>query len=73
MLGKVAHLTHTYRIVLDEWLRKRSLRDRTGIHYLYPLPRVFPIETVAEVAASLLEEVRLASLSLQTIVPSITV
>lgn len=45
-----------FTFLLDEWLRKRGLRDRTEIHYLYPLPRVFPIETVAEVAAPLLEE-----------------
>ena len=45
-----------FTFLLDEWLRKRGLRDRTEIHYLYPLPRVFPIETVAEVATPLLEE-----------------
>src|SRR5579884_3049738 len=45
-----------FTFLLDEWLRKRGLRDRTEIHYLYPLPRVFPIESVAEVAAPLLEE-----------------
>lgn len=42
--------------MLDEWLRKRGLRDKTELHYLYPLPRVFPIETVSEVATPLLEE-----------------
>src|SRR5579884_2822085 len=45
-----------FTFLLDEWLRKRGLRDRTEIHYLYPLPRVFHIESVAEVAAPLLEE-----------------
>ncbi len=45
-----------FTFLLDEWLRKRGLRDRTEIHYLYPLPRVFPIESVAEVATPLLEE-----------------
>src|SRR5450759_937933 len=45
-----------FTFLLDEWLRKRGLRDRTEIHYLYPLPRVFPIESVAEIAAPLLEE-----------------
>jgi sulfide:quinone oxidoreductase len=45
-----------FTFLLDEWLRQRGLRERTEIHYLYPLPRVFPIETVAEVATPLLEE-----------------
>jgi sulfide:quinone oxidoreductase len=45
-----------FTFLLDEWLRKRGLRDRTELHYLYPLPRVFPIESVAEVVAPLLEE-----------------
>jgi sulfide:quinone oxidoreductase len=45
-----------FTFLLDEWLRKRGLRNRTEIHYLYPLPRVFPIETVAEVVTPLLEE-----------------
>lgn len=45
-----------FTFLLDEWLRKRGLRERTEIQYLYPLPRVFPIESVAEVAAPLLEE-----------------
>ena len=45
-----------FTFLLDEWLRKQGLRDRTEMHYLYPLPRVFPIETVAEVATPLLEE-----------------
>ncbi len=45
-----------FTFLLDEWLRKRGLRDKTEIQYLYPLPRVFPIESVAEVATPLLEE-----------------
>ncbi|HTK06197.1 MAG TPA: FAD/NAD(P)-binding oxidoreductase [Ktedonobacteraceae bacterium] len=45
-----------FTFLLDEWLHKQSLRNRTELHYLYPLPRVFPIESVAEVAAPLLEE-----------------
>lgn len=45
-----------FTFLLDEWLRKRGLREHTELHYLYPLPRVFPIESVAEVAAPLLEE-----------------
>jgi len=45
-----------FTFLLDEWLRQRGLRERTELHYLYPLPRVFPIETVAEVVTPLLEE-----------------
>jgi sulfide:quinone oxidoreductase len=45
-----------FTFLLDEWLRKQGLRERTELHYLYPLPRVFPIESVAEVATPLLEE-----------------
>jgi sulfide:quinone oxidoreductase len=41
---------------LEEWLHRRGLRERTEIHYLFPLPRVFPIESVAEVVTPLLEE-----------------
>lgn len=42
--------------LLDDWLHKRGLRNRTEIQYLYPLNRVFPIESVAEVATPLLEQ-----------------
>lgn len=42
--------------LLEDWLHKRGLRSRTEIQYLYPLNRVFPIESVAEVATPLLEQ-----------------
>lgn len=42
--------------LLDEWLTKRGIRSQTEIQYLYPLPRVFPIESVAELATPLLDE-----------------
>ncbi len=45
-----------FTFLLDEWLRNRGLRNRTEIQYLFPLPRVFPIESVAEVVTPLLEE-----------------
>lgn len=45
-----------FTFLLDEWLRRRGLRERTEIHYLFPLPRVFPIESVAEVVTPMLEE-----------------
>lgn len=42
--------------LLEDWLRKRGLRDQTEIHYTFPLNRVFPIESVAEVVTPLLDE-----------------
>ncbi|HLZ21347.1 MAG TPA: FAD/NAD(P)-binding oxidoreductase [Ktedonobacterales bacterium] len=42
--------------LLEDWLAKRGIRSQTEIHYLYPLNRVFPIESVAEVATPLLEQ-----------------
>jgi sulfide:quinone oxidoreductase len=42
--------------LLEDWLHHRGLRQRTQIQYLYPLNRVFPIESVAEVATPLLEQ-----------------
>lgn len=42
--------------LLEDWLNKRGIRKNTEIQYLYPLPRVFPIESVAEVATPILEE-----------------
>jgi len=42
--------------LLDDWLRQHALRQRTEINYLFPLPRVFPIESVAEAVTPLLEE-----------------
>ena len=45
-----------FTFLLDEWLRHQHLRQKTEIEYLFPLPRVFPIESVADVAAPLLEQ-----------------
>ncbi|MGH2505558.1 MAG: NAD(P)/FAD-dependent oxidoreductase, partial [Ktedonobacterales bacterium] len=45
-----------FTFLLDEWLRRRHLRSKTEVEYLFPLPRVFPIESVAEVAAPLLDQ-----------------
>lgn len=44
-----------FTFLLDEWLTKHHLRDKTEIQYLFPLPRVFPIESVAEAVTPLLE------------------
>jgi sulfide:quinone oxidoreductase len=45
-----------FTFLLDEWLHKRGLRERTEIRYLFPLSRVFPIESVAEAVTPMLEE-----------------
>ena len=45
-----------FTFLLDEWLTKHDLRGKTEIQYLFPLPRVFPIESVAEAVTPLLEE-----------------
>jgi sulfide:quinone oxidoreductase len=45
-----------FTFLLDEWLRSHQLRHKTEVEYLFPLPRVFPIESVADVAAPLLEQ-----------------
>ena len=45
-----------FTFLLDEWLRHHHLRQKTEIEYLFPLARVFPIESVADVAAPLLEQ-----------------
>ena len=45
-----------FTFLLDEWLTRHDLRGKTEIQYLFPLPRVFPIESVAEAVTPLLEE-----------------
>ena len=45
-----------FTFLLDEWLAKHDLHSKTEIQYLFPLPRVFPIESVAEAVTPLLEE-----------------
>jgi sulfide:quinone oxidoreductase len=42
--------------LLEDWLKHRGLRDRTEIQYLYPINRVFTIESVAEMVTPLLDE-----------------
>jgi sulfide:quinone oxidoreductase len=49
----VAPLEFTF--LLEEYLAKRGLRDKTDITYTFPLSRVFTIESVAEVAQPMLE------------------
>lgn len=50
----VAPLEFTF--LLDEFLRKRGVRDRTEITYTFPIQAVFSIATVAELAEPLLRE-----------------
>jgi sulfide:quinone oxidoreductase len=50
----VAPLEVTF--MLDDYLRSRGLRDKSEIHYTYPIPRVFGIETVAPVMQRLMTE-----------------
>lgn len=45
-----------FMFLLEEWLQHRGLRASTELHYLYPLNRVFPIESVAEIATPLLDQ-----------------
>lgn len=45
-----------FTFLLEDWLHKQALRQRTEIQYLFPLPRVFTIESVAEVVTPMLEE-----------------
>jgi sulfide:quinone oxidoreductase len=44
-----------FAFLLEDWLHKRQLRQKTEIHYLYPINRVFTIESVAEMVTPLLE------------------
>jgi sulfide:quinone oxidoreductase len=50
----VAPLEFTF--LLEDWLRRQGLRQRTEIVYTYPIGRVFAIESVAEAAEPLLQE-----------------
>jgi sulfide:quinone oxidoreductase len=42
--------------LLEDWLQRRGLRDKTEIHYTYPLNRVFTIESVAEMITPVLDQ-----------------
>lgn len=45
-----------FTFLLEDSLRQRGLREETEIHYLYPINRVFTIESVDAFARPLLEE-----------------
>ncbi len=50
----VAPLEVTF--MLDDYLRGRGLREKTEIHYTYPIPKVFGIDTVAQPMQRLMGE-----------------
>ena len=50
----VAPLEVTF--MLDDFLRNRGIRDKSEIHYTYPIPKVFGIDTVAQPMQRLMGE-----------------
>ncbi len=44
-----------FSLMLDAQLREKGLRNKTEMHYVSPLPRVFPIESVSEVVTPMME------------------
>ncbi|OWP55951.1 MAG: N-acyl homoserine lactone synthase [Thermoplasmatales archaeon B_DKE] len=47
---------YEFTFLLDQYLRERGIRDKTNIHYIYPLNRVFTMSTVAKFIDELFEE-----------------
>ena len=45
-----------YTFMLEALLRDRGLRDQTEIHYVFPIGRPFPIQSVSDFVAPLLEQ-----------------
>ncbi len=45
-----------FTFMLEDILTQRGLRDKTEIHYVFPINRPFPIESVAEFVTPLLAE-----------------
>jgi sulfide:quinone oxidoreductase len=45
-----------FAFLFEETVRHRHLREQTEIHYAFPINRVFPIQSVADFVAPLLEE-----------------
>ncbi len=45
-----------FTFMLEAWLRDRGLRDKTDLHYVFPINRPFPIESVAEFVTPLLAQ-----------------
>lgn len=44
-----------FTLLLDAYLRRRGIRERTRIRFLSPLPRAFSIEPVSEMVAPMME------------------
>ncbi len=47
---------YEFTFLLDEYLRFKGIRDKTEIHYVYPLNRVFTIPNVSDFVAKKFEE-----------------
>ena len=47
---------YEFTFLLEQYLRSRGIRDKTNIHYLYPLNRVFTIPNVSTYVESLFDE-----------------
>ena len=45
-----------YTFMLEAALRERGIREQTEIHYIFPINRPFPIESVSDFVAPLLEQ-----------------
>jgi sulfide:quinone oxidoreductase len=45
-----------FTFLLEAALRERGLREQTELHYVFPINRPFPIETVSEFVAPLLDQ-----------------
>ncbi len=45
-----------FTFLLEDWLGQRGLRSKTEIHYLYPINRVFTIESVSEMVTPMLDK-----------------
>lgn len=47
---------YEFTFLLDQYLRSRGIRDKTEIHYVFPLNRVFTIQNVSDFIEKLFEE-----------------
>lgn len=47
---------YEFTFLLDQYLRNRGIRDKTNIHYIYPLNRVFTMVNVSTFIDKLFEE-----------------
>ena len=47
---------YEFTFLLDQYLKDRGIREKTNIHYIYPLNRVFTIQNVSTYIEKLFEE-----------------